>query len=523
MSNSTVEPCVPQDADISWVLISTVLVLGMMPGLGFFEAGLLRSKNTISIIIQIFSGATVVSSMWVILGYSLTFGPDADGRGFIGSGLRGLFINLDYDHCFGNTVIPEALYALFQMMFATITPLLMTGAYAERLAYRPFLIFTVLWEFFVYYPIAHWIWAPDGWLNKMGAQDFAGGIVIHTTAGVSALVAALMLGRRSDFHKHHGEAPYSSLPLTAIGATMLWTGWFGFNGGSALMAGQGAIHAVMNSQVAAAVGGSCFLFYHMWRTGKASLLACINGTIAGLAGVTPASGYITAPAAMVLAVLLAISAHGSIFILKHKLKIDDALDVSSVHGVPGLVGAIYIGFAGSSQIGGADGVVYGGDGKLLGVQCLACLVTAAWSVVFTYGIFKFISLFYKLRVDEAGEQHGLDAHLHAEPIGNADTHDSMAHSHGGHVTGHGHGHGHGTAATRSSHGARSRANSIKTRTYSVGGAMLNASVALHLRQDGSVVVVGEGDVDGVDVDADPREEEDDTVLATIDEEERLIQ
>ena len=264
----------------------------------------------------------------------------------------------------------------------------------------------------------------------------------------------------------------------------------------------------------------------MWRTGKASLLAVINGRLQACRR-DPASGYITAPAAMVLAVLLAISAHGSIFLLKHKLKIDDALDVSSVHGVPGLV-AIFIGFAGSSQIGGADGVVYGGSGKLLGVQCLACLVTAAWSVVFTYGIFKFISLFYKLRVDEAGERGGLDAHLHAEPIGNNDTRDSMGHSHHGHVA-------HSSSVViqnsmegtqrRNSQGTttgRSRANSTKLRTYSVGGNMLNASVALHVRQDGAVVVVGEGDVDGVDVDAGPREE-DDTVLAMDTEEERLIQ
>lgn len=511
----TAEPCVAEDSDVSWVLISTVLVLGMMPGLGFFEAGLLRSKNTTSIMIQIFSGASVLSVLWVLFGYSITLGSNTNG-GFIGNFNRALFVGMGYSDCYGSTVIPEALYALFQMMFAMITPLLMTGAYAERLAYRPFIIFTVCWEILVYYPVAHWIWGPGGWLNNMGAQDFAGGIVIHTTAGVSSLVACMMLGRRNDFDAHHGEAPYSSLPLASIGASMLWTGWFGFNGGSALQAGRGAVHAVMNSQVAAATCATIFVMYHMFRTGKASLLQCINGAIAGLAGITPASGYITVPSAIVLAIILAVCAQISIFILKHKLKIDDALDVSSVHGVPGLVGALFIGFCGDASVAGANGIVMGGSGKLLGVQLLACLVTAVWSAVWTFLIFRGVSLFYHLRVDDHGERVGLDAAQHNEPTSQHHEHTAahhegimgVIHSALGHIS-----HHHpapkaeGTyGATGTAHHATTRASSSSNTRSSVvirRGAALRASMAVQVNNQ-SIVVLDEHESESVGVDDDPR-------------------
>jgi ammonium transporter, Amt family len=497
---TTAPPCVAEDSDVSWVLISSVLVLGMMPGLAFFEAGLLRAKNTTSVVIQIFSGAALMPVLWILFGYSLTLGSNTRG-GFIGDFSKALFIGVQYDDCYNGLSIPEALYGLFQMMFATITPLLMTGAYAERLAFRPYLIYSVLWEILVYYPVAHWIWGPGGWLANMGAQDFAGGIVIHTTAGVSSLVAVLMLGQRRDFHKHHGEAPYSSLPLTSIGATMLWTGWFGFNGGSALQAGQSAVHAVMNSQTAAVVCSTCFLFYFMIRTGKASLLQCINGAIAGLAGVTPASGYITVPSAFILGIILAISAQVSIFILKHKLKIDDALDVSSVHGVPGLIGALYIGFAGDSSVGGADGLVFGGGGKLLGVQLLACVVASVWSGVFTYAILKFISLYYPLRVDDHGERLGLDHHQHDEPSTGLDlTRDSSGPTHATPLI----------ISNGSGVGVRASIASARSTRRSLAGLRpthLNTSSAtVCLQDDNTIIVVGgnDGNLDSVDVDEDPR-------------------
>ncbi|KAF8275354.1 putative ammonium transporter [Trypanosoma cruzi] len=411
---STEGKCLPEDSDISWVLMSSVLVLGMMPGLGFFEAGLLRSKNTTSVFAQIFSGCAVLSVLWVCAGYSLTMGRSAGGKGIIGTFRRAFMMNVDYNTCYGGTVIPEALFAFFQMMFATITPLLMTGAYAERLAFRPFLFFTILWEIIVYFFVAHWIWAPEGWMRGMGVQDFAGGIVIHVTAGVSSLVCAVVLGRRRDFHIHRGEAPYSSLPLTCIGATMLWTGWFGFNGGSALQSGKGAVYAVINSQVAAAVCSCCFLFFHMLRTKKASLIAMINGAIAGLAGITPTSGYITVPSSIICAFFIAFFATVSVYLIKHKLRIDDALDVSSIHGVPGLVGAVFIGFSGSSAVGGADGLLYGGGIRLLGLQCLGCIVAATWAGFWTFVILLIIGRFYRLRVTDEQEHHGLDHGQHSE-------------------------------------------------------------------------------------------------------------
>lgn len=514
--------CVAQDSDISWVLISSVLVLGMMPGLAFFEAGLLRAKNTTSVVIQIFSGAALMPVLWILFGYSVTLGSNTKG-GFIGDFSKALFTGVSYDDCYNGLSIPEALYGLFQMMFATITPLLMTGAYAERLAFRPFLIYTIMWEVLVYYPVAHWIWGPGGWLSEMGAQDFAGGIVIHTTAGVSSLVAVLMLGRRRDFHRHHGEAPYSSLPLTSIGATMLWTGWFGFNGGSALQAGQSAVHAVMNSQTAATVCSTCFLFYVMVRTGKASLLQCINGAIAGLAGVTPASGYITVPAAFVLGIILAVSAQLSIFVLKHKLKIDDALDVSSVHGVPGLVGALYIGFAGTSSVGGADGLIYGGGGKLLGVQVLACLVASVWSGFFTYVTLRFISLYYPLRVDDHGERLGLDHHQHDEPSTGLDgTRDSSgshtarlalpligAHSHHHPPRYHQEEHHSDVGSlpsVRASMGATTRRSLVVTAVRPTNN-LATSFAGMRLADDKTIIIVGgnDGNLDTVGLDDDPRD------------------
>ena len=400
-------PCSPRDADISWVLIATVLVLGMLPGLAFFEAGLVRGKNTISITVQVFSGAVVLSCMWIFFGFSLSFAHDSTNS-FIGNLNHVLLIDISYTDCYPGTVIPSMLYCLFQMMFAAITPLLMTGAFAERLAWRPFILLMCFWELLVYYPVAHWVWHPQGWLKAMGAQDYAGGIVIHITAGVASLVSVLVLGQRQDFAKHHGDAPYSSLPVACIGATLLWTGWFGFNGGCALAAGRTAIYAVVNSQIGATVCSCCFLLFQLRKTGKPSIIAIINGAVAGLAGITPTAGFISPVAAILLAILLAFAAQVGIFVLKHRLMIDDALDVSSVHGITGFVGALFIGIAGDASIGGANGVVFGGSARLLGVQLLACVVCAAWSAVWTFAILKVISFFFVLRVDEAVEKGGLD-------------------------------------------------------------------------------------------------------------------
>jgi ammonium transporter, Amt family len=407
--------CRPHNADVAWILMSSVLVLGMFPGLAFFEAGLLRGKNTTSIITQVFTGLTILCVMWVAFGYSLTFGDDHFG--LIGDFNKAFFLNTSFKDCYPGTRIPTALQELFQLKFACITPLLMTGAFAERMAWKPFMLLMVLWEIFVYYPVGHWMWHPEGWLALLGAQDFAGGIVIHETAGVSSLVVVYVLGQRRGFDKYKGEFPYSSLPFAAIGVTLLWTGWFGFNGGSALASNAVAIHAVVNSQIGAAVCAVVWLRISTLRHGYPSMIALLNGAIAGLAGITPACGYISPPGAFVLGIILGISTYASAIFLKHRLALDDALDVSSVHGVAGVIGALFIGVAAQSAISGSgNGFLIDGSFRLLFNQCVALVAVGAWSGAVTYGVLQTIALWTPLRVTAEQERVGLDEALHFEPI-----------------------------------------------------------------------------------------------------------
>jgi Amt family ammonium transporter len=399
------------DSDEAWMLMATVLVLGMFPGVAFFEAGLLRLKNTVTILAQVFCGLAMLSVMWICFGFSLTFSRTAT-NGFIGNLDNAFLINVGFDDCLETqSRISTALYAMFQLMFACITPLLMTGAYAERLAWLPFVIFTTAWELLVYYPVAHWMWNDQGWLNQMGALDFAGGIVIHTTAGVSSLVAVLFLGRRHRFDDYHGEFPYSSLPTSAMGFTLLWTGWFGFNGGSALAANHSAVSAVTNSQIGAVFAACTYMVVVMIKTKKPSTIACMNGAIAGLAGITPASGYISSQAAIVLGVLLGLSVDPGMWLIKHKLRIDDALDVSVVHGLTGIIGSVFIGFCATRSVypeSEYEGVLYKGGGSLLGIQLLAVLVCGAWAAVLSALILFVTSKFMPLRVSNDHEKQGLD-------------------------------------------------------------------------------------------------------------------
>jgi Amt family ammonium transporter len=428
-------PCTPRAGDIAWMLMATGLVLGMFPGVAFFELGLLRKKNTTSILAQIFCGLPILSTMWIMFGYSLTFGPDAGGAGVIGDFSRAWFAKLSFDSCFnGDVQIPEPLYGLFQLMFACITPLLMTGSFAERLAWKPFIFLMIFWEILVYYPIAHWMWSENGWLNQLGAQDFAGGIVIHTTAGVSALVICKILGKRHNFKKYGGNFPYSSLPLAGVGATLLWTGWFGFNGGSALGANSTAISAVLNSQIGASVSAVVLVCVVWKQTGKPSTIAMLNGAIAGLAGITPASGFITPVSAFVLGVLLGASVEVGVHFVKHKWEIDDALDVSVVHGLTGIIGSLYIGIAGDASISGANGLVAtaGTDWMLMGVQTLAVVIAAVWAGFWSFVIMMVIRRFTPLRISHVNELRGLDAAIHFETASFADS--EVAFGHGNEAT-----------------------------------------------------------------------------------------
>ena len=397
--------------DTTWMLISTGLVMLMTPALGFFEAGLIRGKNSLSVIMQTFSGLAILSTMWFVLGFTLVFAPSQNG--FIG-GLDWLFYNnvpfndsVDYA-----PTVPGVTFATFQMMFAVITPLLITGAFAERVKWSAFVVFIVAWSLLIYYPLAHWIWGR-GWLAELGVFDFAGGIVIHTSAGLGSLAAALVLGRRKNFGPDI-MVPHN-IPLAVIGATLLWMGWFGFNAGSALASGSLAANTLLVTQIAASTSALVWIALSWKRSGKPSTTAAINGAIAGLAGVTPASGFISAQSSFFLGIVLGFASYYAILLFKEHWKIDDALDVSSVHGVTGMVGALAIGIIASTLINpaGPEGLLYGNPVQLA-IQGLGIAVAAALGFGGTVVIMKMIDATIGLKVKEDEEDIGLDITQHAE-------------------------------------------------------------------------------------------------------------
>ncbi|CAN5445754.1 ammonium transporter [soil metagenome] len=397
--------------DTTWMLISTGLVMLMTPALGFFEAGLIRSKNALSVIVQTFAGIAILSTLWFILGFSLVFAPSQGG---IIGGYHWLFFNevpmnesLDYA-----PTIPGVSFASFQMMFAVITPLLITGAFAERMKWSSFFIFIIAWSIFIYYPLAHWIWGR-GWLADLGVFDFAGGIVIHTSAGLGALAAALVLGRRRNFGPDI-MVPHN-IPLAVLGASLLWVGWFGFNAGSALASGALAANTLLVTHIASATSAIVWILLSWKRAGKPSTTAAINGAVAGLAGVTPASGFITAQSSFFLGIVLGFASYYGILLLKERLKIDDALDVSSVHGLTGIIGSIAIGLIATSVVNpsGPDGLL-SGNAMQLAIQALGVAVAAILGFVGTTVIMKIIDKTIGLKVQSEEEEIGLDITQHAE-------------------------------------------------------------------------------------------------------------
>jgi ammonium transporter, Amt family len=397
--------------DTTWMLISTGLVMMMTPALGFFEAGLIRAKNSLSIIMQTFSGLAILSILWFVIGFTLVFAPSQGG--FIGN-LDWLFFNnvpfnegLDYA-----PTIPGVTFASYQMMFAVITPLLITGAFAERMKWIAFFVFIIAWSMLVYYPLAHWIWGR-GWLADAGVFDFAGGIVIHTSAGLGSLAAALVLGRRKNFGPDI-MVPHN-IPLAVIGATLLWVGWFGFNAGSVLASGALAGNTLLVTHIASATSAMVWIALSWKRSGKPSTTAVINGAIAGLAGVTPASGFISPQNSFILGIVLGLASYYAILLLKEHWRIDDALDVSSVHGVTGIVGALAIGIIASTLINpaGPDGLLYGNPVQLA-IQALGVAVAAALGFGGTVIIMKIIDRAIGLKVKEEEEDIGLDVTQHAE-------------------------------------------------------------------------------------------------------------
>ena len=398
--------------DTAWMLTSSALVLMMTaPGLALFYGGMVRQKNALATLMQSFIIMALISVQWVLWGYSLAFGPDKGGiiGGLEWIGLRGVGAQ-PYD-AYSKT-IPHQAFMLFQMMFAIITPALITGAFAERKKFSAFLVFTLLWATIVYDPLAHWVWGDGGWLKNLGALDFAGGTVVHISSGVSALVCAIVLGKRKGYG-HQPMQPHN-LPMTVMGAALLWFGWFGFNAGSALEANGLAASAFLATNTAAASAALGWMFTEWMTRGKPTVLGAASGAVAGLVAITPASGFVGPMSALIIGAIAGALCYSACN-LKSKLGYDDSLDVVGVHGVGGTWGALATGLFASKAINeaGADGLFFGNAGQLR-TQLIAVLATYALAVVLTWVILKVVDATVGLRVADEDEVAGLDLSQHSE-------------------------------------------------------------------------------------------------------------
>ena len=397
--------------DTAWILISTALVMLMTPGLALFYGGMVRGKNVLGTLMQSFVAIALISVQWILVGYSLSFGPDING--IIGSldwiGLRGVGIEPNPDYA---PTIPHMAFMIYQAMFAVITPALITGAFAERMKFSAYLLFILLWSTLVYDPVAHWIWGTGGWLKKMGALDFAGGIVVHLISGISALAAALIIGRRKGYLQ---EAMYPhNLPMTVLGAGLLWFGWFGFNAGSALSAGTLSTMAFVATHTSAVSATLIWVIIEWIHRGKPTMFGAATGSIAGLATITPASGFVSPMSALIIGLAAGAICYVSLN-MKTKLGYDDSLDAFGVHGVGGFVGTFATGIFASTLINpaGSNGLLFGSH-QLFVSQMTAMAVTAVYSFIATVILLKIIDKFIGLRIDQESEQHGLDISQHGE-------------------------------------------------------------------------------------------------------------
>ena len=393
--------------DTAWILTATALVLFMtLPGLALFYAGLVQPKNIVSVLMHHFAIACLMSVLWVVAGYSLAFSGDGAYIGDLGN----LFMSaITIDSLSGT--IPESLFGAFQMTFAVITPALIIGAYVERIRFSAVLIFSGLWLLVVYAPVTHWVWG-GGFMAAMGVMDFAGGIVAHATAGTAALVAALVIGRRRNFPSAI-QPPHSPV-LTMIGACMLWVGWFGFNGGSALAAGGGAGMALLVTHISAAVASLVWMVIEWKKFGRPSLVGIATGMVAGLATVTPASGFIGVPGGIILGLVGGYFCYVAVDVIRNRLRIDDSLDVFAVHGVGGILGSLLVAVLATdtfSGLGLADGVSIASQ---FSVQAICVAITVIWTAIASYAILKIAGVFGGLRVTEDDEIEGLDIAQHGE-------------------------------------------------------------------------------------------------------------
>jgi len=415
MAGDPAAPAPPStnSGDTSWLLMSAALVMLMTPGLAFFYGGLVRKKNVLSVLMQCLMALCVVSLQWVLFGYSLAFGPDKGG--FIGGlewfGLAG--VGQDPDPAGYAPTVPHLAFMIFQLMFAVITPALIIGAFAERMKFAAYTIFSLLWATIVYDPVAHWVWGSGGFLRAMGALDFAGGTVVHINAGVAALAAALAMGRRQGFPD--GISPPHHLPFAVLGAGLLWFGWFGFNAGSALSAAGLASSAFVATHTAAATAGLVWALLDRAFHKKPTTLGMITGVVAGLVSITPAAGFVTPMGAIGIGIGAAVLPWCAVTFLKTRLGYDDSLDAFGVHGIGGIWGAIATGIWATRSVNpnGADGLLAGNPAQLW-IQIKATAITGIYSLILSFVIFKLVERFVGLRVTEHEERVGLDLTLHKE-------------------------------------------------------------------------------------------------------------
>ncbi len=398
---------VANGGDTAFLLLCSALVLFMtLPGLGLFYGGLVRSKNMLSVLMHCFALAAAMSLIWFACGYSLVF---TTGTPWLGDFSRAWLGNMDKVR--SGLTIPENVFALYQMTFAVITPALIVGAFPERVRFGWMMLFSALWMFVVYIPVAHWIWG-GGWMAQRGVMDFAGGIVVHTTAGISALVLAILIGKRKGFPQHMIQ-PHSPA-LTMVGAGMLWVGWFGFNGGSALAATDVAGSALLATHLAASSAALVWGLLEWIKIRKATSVGLVTGAIAGLATITPCAGYVSPAAAVLIGTAGTLICFGAVLAMKQKWKIDDSLDVFAVHGVGGMTGSLLLAFFASPLLGGR-GLAAGLDiGDQFGAQVLGVAVTALWSAIATFVLAKLAALAIPMRVDAEAEHDGLDVTSHGE-------------------------------------------------------------------------------------------------------------
>jgi Amt family ammonium transporter len=391
-------------ADTAWLMVSCALVMLMTPGLALFYGGMVGSRNVLSSFMHSFIALGVITLQWVVIGYSLAFGSDVGG-GLLGGTEYALLRGVGLEPQEGST-IPHILFMAFQMMFAIITPALISGAIAERMKFSAYLVFIVLWATLVYDPICHWVWGPNGWLGARGALDFAGGTVVHLSSGAAALICAFVIGRR------HRPGPPHNLTLTLLGAGMLWFGWFGFNAGSALASNSNAALALVNTHLAAGTAAFAWAVVEWLRQGKPTALGVASGLVAGLVCITPAAGFVSPMSAVLMGLVAGPVCYGAV-LLKGKFGYDDALDAFGIHGVGGALGAVLTGVFAAAAWGGTDGLIQGNTDLFI-ENVIGVVAAAAYSVMVTLGLLKIIGVTIGLRVSGDEESEGLDTNLHGE-------------------------------------------------------------------------------------------------------------